>query len=203
MGIILDLIIVLFILSSVYFGYKKGLITLGIRLVTTILALVITLMIYKPIGNIVIEKTIIDENIQSVVEKNVNNLIGEGSEDSIANELIESAKNGMLPQASRTIAINIIYVATILIIFITIKIVISLINVLANVIAGLPILKQFNKIGGVIYGLLRGVLITYAILMIISLINAVNPKGRLNNLVEDSKLVKEMSNHNILSVILK
>lgn len=203
MGIFLDLIIVLFILGSVYFGYKKGLITLGIQLITTIVALVITLMIYKPIGDVIIEKTTIDENIQSVVEKNVNNLVEEGSENSITHDLIESAKNGMLPQASETIAKNVIYGVSILVIFIVLKIAISLIKVLANIIAGLPILKQFNKIGGVIYGLLRGLLITYVILMIISLINAVNPKGGLNNLVDDSQLAKEMTNHNILSVILK
>ena len=203
MGIVLDVIIVLFILGSIYFGYKKGLISLGIQLVATLVALILTLMIYKPIGNVVMEKTTIDEKIQSVVEENVNNLVDEGVDNAIAHNLVESAKNGVLPQASASIAKNVIYGASILVVFIVLKIAVSLISVLANLVAGLPILKQFNKIGGVIYGLLRGLLITYVILMIVSLVNAINPKSELNTMVDNSKLARIMSNNNVLSLILK
>ena len=43
MGIIIDLVIILFILASVFFGYKKGLISLGINLCAFVIAIVITI----------------------------------------------------------------------------------------------------------------------------------------------------------------
>ena len=68
MGIIIDLIIILFILLSVYLGYKKGLVALGIHLIAFVLALVIGLILYRPIGDLVINTTSIDENMQNSIE---------------------------------------------------------------------------------------------------------------------------------------
>ena len=56
MGIIIDIVIILFILASIYFGYKKGLISLGIHLVTFIVAIIITAILYRPIANVIIDK---------------------------------------------------------------------------------------------------------------------------------------------------
>ena len=57
MGIVIDIIIILFILASAFFGYKKGLISLAINILAFIIAMVVTLLLYKPIGNIIINNT--------------------------------------------------------------------------------------------------------------------------------------------------
>lgn len=54
---IIDIIIVLFVLLSGLLGYKKGLLALGIHLFAFILALLISFIIYKPIGNLVMSQT--------------------------------------------------------------------------------------------------------------------------------------------------
>ena len=67
-------------------------------------------------------------------------------------------------------------------------------------IAELPILKQFNKTGGIIYGLLRGVLIIYVLLMLIGVFGQVNPNNSVHMQIEDSYLGKLMYDNNILNI---
>lgn len=197
MGIIIDIVIVLFILASIYLGYKKGLISLGIQLLAFILSLIITLILYKPIGSMIINTTQLDEKLQEIIKVNAENLISEDSDNKITNGLIESAKSGMLPEASRSLAINIIYGITMLVLFIVSRICFIFIKSLSDIIDKLPIINQFNKLGGVLYGLLRGLLITYAIVMIMNLMVAFNPKGSLNEIINETYLTKIISQYSI------
>lgn len=203
MGIIIDIVIILFILASIFLGYKKGLISLGIQLCAFLIAIVITFVFYRPIGNIVINTTQIDEKLQETIQVNVENFIEEDGSNEITNELIESAKNGILPETARTLAINIIYGVTMLILFAIVRIALLFVNALANAISKLPILDQFNKLGGILYGLLRGLLITYAVLMIINLVVSVNPKSTLNDTMNSTYLAKTMSTYNVLNLFFK
>ena len=203
MGIIIDLVIVLFILASVFLGYRKGLISLGIHLCAFIIAIIITFLLYRPIATVVINSTTIDEKLQETIQTNVENFMAEDKDSTSTNSLIESAKNGMLPEASRTLAINIIYGITMILLFAIARICLIFVSGIANAIAKLPILKQFNKLGGIIYGLLRGFLIVYVILMLMNLVIAISPKSSINQMINDSYIAKTMANYNILNVFFK
>ena len=197
MGIIIDIVIILFVLASIYLGYKKGLISLGIQLLAFILSLIITLILYRPIGSMIINTTQLDEKLQEIIQVNAESLMSEESDNKITNKLIESAKNGMLPEVSRSLAINIIYGVTMLVLFIVSRICLIFIKSLSDLIAKLPIINQFNKLGGVLYGLLRGLLITYAIVMIMNLMITFNPKGSLNDIMNETYLAKMISQYSI------
>ena len=203
MGIIIDLVIVLFILASVFLGYRKGLISLGIHLCAFIIAIIITFLLYRPIATVVINSTTIDEKLQETIQTNVENFMAEDKDSTSTNSLIESAKNGMLPEASRTLAINIIYGITMILLFAIARICLIFVSGIANAIAKLPILKQFNKLGGIIYGLLRGFLIVYVILMLMNLVIAISPKSSINQMINDSYIARTMANYNILNVFFK
>lgn len=197
MGIIIDIVIILFILASIYLGYKKGLISLGIQLLAFIISLIITLVLYRPIGSMIINTTQLDEKLQEIIQVNAESVISEDSDNKITNELIESAKNGMLPEVSRSLAINIIYGITMLVLFIVSRICLIFIKALSDLIDKLPIINQFNKLGGILYGLLRGLLITYAIVMIMNLMITFNPKGSLNDIMNETYLAKMISQYSI------
>lgn len=198
---VLDIIIIVLILISTFLGYRKGLISLGIHLIAFVLALIISFILYRPIGNIIINTTQIDETIQETIEKNVQTIEpNEENKNNITNQIIEITKGEMLPQATKEISYNIVYGATMIILFLILRVCLMLINCIANAIAKLPILDQVNKIGGAIYGVIRGVIITYFALLIISLIIVVNPQNSLSKMVEETYLVKTMMNNNILNV---
>ena len=198
MGIIIDIIVFAFILISVLLGYKKGLISLGIHLVAVIIALVIAFILYRPIGNLVINTTSIDESLEQTIQGQIESAAESGlGED---NALVKNVGEGLTQETSRSLAINIIYGVTMLILFIILRICLVFINSLANAIAKLPILKQFNKLGGVLYGLLRGIIIVYAVLLVIGLIMTLNPEGALNQTISQTYLTKMMIEHNIFNL---
>ena len=202
MGIIIDVVIILFILASAFLGYKKGLIALGIQLLAFLIAIVATVILYRPIGTLIINNTKIDEKLQETIESNVENLIEQGNVNEMTNSLIQSAENGMLPETSRNLSINIIYGVTMLVLYIAIRICLVFVKALANIMSQLPILNQFNELGGIIYGLLRGVVITYILLMIVNLIITVNPTTKLNQMINQSYIAKTMNEYNVLNIFL-
>lgn len=200
MGIIIDGIIIIFILLSVFLGYKKGLVSLGIHLVAFIVALLIAFILYRPIGNLIINTTNIDESLQKTIETKLEDILANNEENEIQNSLIGNIQNGAISETAKSLSINIIYGITIIILFIILRIAVMFINVIANWIAELPILKQANKLGGIIYGLLRGILITYVILLIFNLVMTFNPNGNLNKSIKETFLAKTMMEYNILNI---
>ena len=199
MGIVIDIILVLIVALSAFLGYKKGLVELGAKLFAGIIAIVITLIIYKPVGNIVIKNTSIDEKIENTILEKTTNVIDENSKISdnkyiqdASDNAVSQVKEEVLPEQARNIAVNVVYGATALILFIISKIVLSIVISLANAIASLPILKQFNEIGGFLYGLVRGAIISLVLILVIGTIAKLNPNGSLSKNVESTYLLKEV-----------
>ena len=199
MGIAVDLIIILLIILSTFLAYRKGLINLAIQLLAVIIAIVVTLIIYKPVSNLIINVTGIDETIQNAILEKANDIISEDGEES--NVIVETVQNDMLPETARNISINIIQGAVILILYIIIRVILRFVTAIANLVAKLPIINQFNKLGGIIYGILRGVLIVYIALLIINLSGEIAPENSVYTSVQQSLLGKTMNENNILNVL--
>lgn len=198
---IIDIIILVFILLSAIGGYRKGLISLGIHLFAFVLALLISFVLYRPIGNIIINTTQVDETIQATIQKNAETMVNtKGFENDLTKSLVESAENGMLPEVSKELAYNIVYLGTMIVLFLVLRVCLMLVNTVANAISKLPVLDQVNKLGGAAYGVVRGIIITYAVLLIISLGIAINPTTKLTQMIDDTYLAKTMMENNILNV---
>lgn len=203
-GLIIDLIIILFVTASVYLGYRKGLISVAVSLIAFIAAILITIILYKPVANFIIDNTDWDKRLQQTIASKVDDITTSNSEEkNLTDDLIEGAKNEVLPETSKNIAINIIYGGTMIGLFIASRLLLLLINLMSEAITSLPIIKQFNEAGGIAYGLLRGVLIVYAILMIINLIISSDPDGTLNGIVQSSIITKFLINYNVFSLFFK
>lgn len=174
MFFIVDLIIIAIILLFTLLGYKRGLIKVAIKLCTFIIALVISIMFYKPIADSIITNTGIDESIEETITSNIlPEGLSEDEEISLPNDLpsiiVKNSEN-TVKGISNSISTTIIETACLLIIFIGVKIILKFVTFIADLIAKLPILNQFNKLGGTIYGVLEGLLIVFVGFAVISLI---------------------------------
>ena len=89
-----------------------------------------------------------------------------------------------------------------LILFVISRVLLILINLLADTITSLPILKQFNETGGIVYGLFRGILVVYIILMIVNLVISLQPQSTLNRIIQSSIITKLLMNYNVLNLFL-
>ena len=198
---IVDFIIVLIIAISTFLAYKKGLVVVAIQLVAAVIAVLITLVLYKPVTNLVVNLTSIDETIQNQILERANDAIENQNENK--DKVIESIQKNMLPETARTISINVIQGAVIIILYAIMRIALRFITAIANWISKLPILNQFNKIGGAIYGTVRGIIIVYVVLIAISLIGEVNPENNIYKSTENSSIGKNMSDKNVLNVLFE
>lgn len=201
MNILVDLIIIGIVILSVFLAYRKGLISLALGLVSFIIAILITTILYKPVSNLVINVTAIDETIENTIYEKANDAMKQ--EDETSQFIVDAAKEELLPQTARTIAVNIVTGGVFLVLFLATKIALRFVSALASLVAKLPIIKQVNKLGGVIYGLLRGFLIVYVALLIISVVGTINPNSTVHKELEKSYLGKTMYENNILNVFFE
>lgn len=204
MGIIVDLIIIAIILLSTFLAYKKGLVNLAIGLCAFIISIAVTVILYQPISNLVINMTNIDETLENVIYEKANDVMQiDEKNHELANSVIEMTKNEMLPHTARNLAVNIVTGGVIVVLFIGIKLALRFVSAFANAVAKLPIIDQINKAGGVVYGVLRGVLIVYVLLLISNVPAQINPNNTINENIGQSYLGKTMYENNILNVFFK
>lgn len=212
MTIIVDLVILAIIVLCVIVGYVRGLTGALIKILSFVLSIVIAFVLFIPISNLIINNTTIDESIgQSIREMIIANNTTEESDnmpttitDYIGEQVenvTDSAREAVADTTSREVAITIVKAATWIILFIVARILLILLKFITSLIARLPVIKQFDKLGGVIYGLLEGLIIVYVVLAIISLISPLM-NGTLAELIDNSYLGSMMYNNNLLLKII-
>ena len=200
MGLIIDIVIIAIVVLSIFLGYKKGLVALSIQLFAFIIAVLITFILYQPVTNFIVNATGIDEAIQNAILEKANDIIQEDSE--MSNTIVEEVKNDMLPETARTISINIITFVVVILLFLIVKIGLRFVTALANVVTKLPILKQANEVGGIVYGFIRGLLIIYVILLVINISGEISPQNSVYKNINETNLGKIMMEYNALNVFM-
>ena len=201
MFIVVDLIIVAIIALFTFLGYKRGLVKLAFHLCTFLIAIILAFVLYKPVANLVIEKTGLDESIETSI---VNRFVSQGlSEDSPATltsvipSIFLKSGEGTVKTVAVAISHASIEIVCFLGIYFIVRIILRFITALADLIAKIPLLKQFNEVGGIIYGVLEGLLIVFVILAIISLIAPLLDSSILSY-INDSIIGSFLYNNNIL-----
>jgi hypothetical protein len=217
MSLIIDLIILAFVLLCVFFGYKKGLTKCVIKILAFVIAIVIAAIFFKPISNMVIEKTQIDDNIKNSIISLVQNDVeetGKVSEEtdlpqSMVNYINESIDNSInevkttvVENAADQISKTVINVGVAIILFILARIALIFVSALSSIITDLPIIKQFDKIGGIAYGLIEALVIIFIILAIISFISPMIEGSGLIVAINKSILGSALYNNNLLLNII-
>lgn len=202
MGIIVDFIVIGIVLLSTFLAYQKGLVKLAIGLCAFIISLAVTFVLYQPIANLVIQNTNIDETIEDAIYEKAYDVLEEEpqSQESIKSQIAEAAQNELLPQTARDLAVNIVKGSVMIVLFLIVKIALRFITVLTDVITKLPIIHQINQTTGMIYGVIRGILIVYVALLILTVPGKINPNNIVNHSINQSILAKAMYNYNILNV---
>lgn len=162
MSIIIDIIVIAIIALCVFLGYKKGLTGVLFKIVSFIVAIVMSLFLYKPLANFIINKTIIDdiiaggiaqnitindnqeikeikgeENLPDVISRYMNDTIGKFAKDNLDN---------VAQSVGEQIATIIIEIASLIIIYIVLKLILLIVKIFTDAFANLPVIKQCDKI---------------------------------------------------------
>ena len=207
MSIVIDIILLGIIALFTFIGYKQGLIKSAIKILSFFIAIAVALILYKPVSSLIIKNTNIDEKISSTILENTK-IQGNDSTENSSNAIIENVSNKIIDNANNTIedianmfTVKIIEVVVILLLYIIARIVLRFITALTDLITKLPILKQIDKTGGIVYGFLKGIIIVHILLCIIYLISPVM-KNNLSNEINNTLITKHIYNNNILLKIV-
>ena len=213
MGIVLDIVLLIIFLLSLFFGYRKGLIGVAFNLCAFLVALVVTWILYNPITNVVINNTEIDDSIRNaIIEKGVieTKEDEEKEEENMINKYIQqyvtspitNTTNDVVEETARVVSEKVVAIGVAIALFIVVRIALILLKFVAEAIAKLPIIKQFNKAGGLIYGAIRGMFIIYIFLAILFFIMSVNNSGMIANMINSSLISKYLYENNLILNII-
>ena len=212
MGIILDVIVLAILAISIFLGYKRGLVKVAVKLCAFLIAVIVTLVFYKPVSNIIINNTELDEKIETVIIENGTRELEESNEEEQKNLLedmqsyvdatITQTQNEIVENAAKEISTKLINILVIVGLFIATRLVLILLVLVSDLITSLPIIKQFNEIGGLIYGIIRGLALVYAILAVVFLVVSMSANSNILSSIDGSIITKFMYENNILLNII-
>lgn len=218
MGVIVDLIIIAIVLLFIIVGYKKGLTGSLIKLLSFAIAVVLALILYKPVANTIIQRTQIDENLENAIittfKSQENNQIKQEKKqsnmpDTIVNnintqidEATAEAKNAIVENTAMKTTKTIINIGSGILIYIIVRFILFIISIFAKQITKLPIIKQMDKTGGIIYGILEGMVIVYILLSIISLLSVIWNDNIIIQAITKSTIGDMLYNNNIILKLL-
>lgn len=205
MFILVDLIVLIIVALFTFIGYKQGLAKAIIKLLSFFIAVVVALVLYRPISNVVIDKTQIDDNIKNTI---IEKITPEGLETTEEVKLEDNLVVGLMGSATSTIeeiadafSVKLIEICVLLLLFIVVRIALKFVTLLTDLITKIPVLKQVNEVGGLIYGLVKGIFIVYVLLAVIYLISPL-VNTDITNTIESSFVTKHLYKNNIILNIL-
>ena len=194
--LILDIGILFFVSLSTFIGYKLGLIKVAFGIVSFIIAILISLLLYRPISNAITNHTQIPEKIQTQIESRLSSENKEST--NFIDHYYTNAKNASAKIIAQNITSTIINIGSALIIFLLLRIILLFLRFSTDLIAKLPLIKQCNHIGGFLYGIVSGFLIVYLFFTIISIISPLIDLSAFLKLINSSIIGNIMYNNNII-----
>ena len=210
MSIIVDLVILAIFIICIIIGYVRGLTGSLIKILSFVLSIVIAFILFVPVSNLIINNTQIDDNLEQSIREMI---IGNNEEEQKMPEAItdyiqqqvesasDSAKEAIADSTAQEVALTIVKAGTWIALFIIARILLIFLRFITALIAKLPVIKQFDKLGGIIYGVIEGLIIIYVLLAIISFVSPMT-NGALTNAIEQSYVGSMMYNNNLLLEII-
>ena len=207
MSIIVDVVILGIILLCIIMGYVRGLTGSLIKIVSFVLSLIIAFVLFVPVSNLIMDNTTIDENLEQsirgmIVGENTaeEQKMPEAITDYISQQVEEAADNTKEAIADSTateVTVTIIKAGTWIGLFLIARILLIFLRFITSLIAKLPVIKQFDKLGGIVYGILEGLIIVYVLLAILSFLSPMLGES-LINAINTSWVGSMMYNNNII-----
>lgn len=220
-GILVDLVIVSILISNAYWGYRRGLVAVLFKILLFIVSLLIVFLLYKPVSNSIIDNSQLDEWLSKSIRESLDGtilkdgtlMLNTDSNISTAvidliNSFVTEALNESSVDPLGYVSINLAYlmirIGTMLLLLIISRFLLLFVRFAAELIGNLPIIKMFNKSGGLIYGIIKGFLTIYIILAVFSVISPLIEGWGVTGAIQDSTFGSKMYNNNvILNLIIK
>ena len=173
----IDIIMIFILIYMMIKGFRLGLILSIFNIIQVILSVIITKRYYPFIYGYIINNPKVYNIFKSTIEFILKILFCLKSKEKI---IITS---NLL---SKELLEVIISVFSVIIVFWLVNIIIGIFLELFSFLLKVPVLKQLNKIGGIIFGLMEGLFIAYLLNLVLSPIASIFPKSFIGKGILDS-----------------
>jgi len=211
MGILIDIITILVMSLFIFIGYKKGLIKVALSFVAVIASIIIALILYRPVANFIVKNTELDNRISNGIYNRIKdvdfaNISKEDKEKNpilklsqqYIDEALERSKDNTATYVADSLTQTIVEGIAFIGLVIALRIALIALNLLSGFVASLPIISQFNKSGGILYGIIEGLVIVNVAFAILFILNSTISNGKIEKIIDQSKLGKLIYNNNII-----
>ena len=226
----LVLMCVLFILVACAFnGYKSGAIKIAFALIASVLGVLLAMLFFEPFGDFLKENTQINEIVEDGIydliveymqsdelDKKADELTGDMlsevplpkqiSEMLLKNNNEETVKQlgaeSIADYISKELANMVIKVISFVILYILISLALRIIISLADAITKLPVVKEVNKLVGVVVGLLEGLVIVWIFFIVITGMTSTSEGQIIMEQIMDNAFLSFLYDNNLVLKIL-
>ena len=206
LSIIIDLVVVAIIWIMATIGYKKGLIKTMYGIVAFILAAVLTALYHQQVAEFIMKFDFVQKTLEDINQSIASKFIPQDTSVMplwMSNSVSDAIVNAGMSVAEKIMEI-IITALTVVVTFIGIKILLGFLVGILDKLAKLPILDTINSTGGMLFGVLKGVIV---VLVLCALLTAFMPSKNyqeIHNAMGKTYIAKYFYNNNILmSLIMK
>lgn len=218
---IADLIIIIVIGISAFVSYKKGFTKTFIKLISFFVAIILALLLYKPMAQFLKDNTQIDEwivtnivrinsekeeeNIESkeeINEKSIQETIDnlpQNIKDSIG---IEEIKDQAVETVTENLVNSILNIISMIGIYVIARLILVIVCFVLDGIMQIPVLKQINELLGLVLGILLGIIQIYTICAIITFLAQIVDLNSIVEYINSSLIAKMMYNNNLLIALI-
>lgn len=209
---IVDLIILGVIIAGALIGRWRGLASALLNVFSFVLAIIISLFLYVPVENVLINNTQIDETIENTIYSRVEVSFTNKNQDKgdsklptylqkyidDATQSAENTTNEAMQKASKEITKKVMDVIAFIIVFVGIRLVLIVLKFATKILTKLPVLKQIDHIGGLVCGLFESIMIVYLAFAIISIVSPTIKNENMLKQIDSSLIGSKMYNNNII-----
>lgn len=214
----MDVVTIIILTVSSLYGLATGLIFSLVKIASVVLAFVVARVYYSTLTNYIINNTGVYESISIFINSRIDGLVVNGHDligdvtyetietlnlpKVIANNittsvgnLADGVSNMSMTNVLTTLIINSI---SIILIFIIVKVLVMFLGKILDKFASIPIINEFNKLGGFIFGLLKGALIVFVITALMLPLASLSPDNYIIETLQQSAVTKIFYDYNLI-----
>lgn len=195
-----DVCVIVIVAFFIYTGYRSGLMKSFVKIASYIISIVISFFLYPVIADVLVKTPLYDKLTKLIGEKYIMQNFTEPAADTFGvfakylGEGIQNASNG-IAEAIAGLLINILAFVIVLVLS---KIIIRVVGSVFNIFAKLPVIKQFNRLGGAALGGISGIVVLYIVCGVMLLFSPIDTQSRIAAEIEASTFASEIYENNII-----
>ena len=195
---ILDIVLIAIVIVFMYFGRKRGFVRTFRNLCSFILSIIIALLTYSKITEFISNSPVGDFIREKLFDSVGTSNMDLSSLPDFLQTPLETGVTGVAETISSNMATMVISILSIIITILVVKLLLNILFKALDLFAKLPVLKQFNRILGLVSGAVNGYFWMCIALYAVTYLSNIPSAHFLKEIIEASKVAAFLNENNPL-----